>query len=503
MSKYTERFRQNEQRRQRFEQSIEDDCRKRGHARPRSRREFLSRGLTTATSTVFLPSLATMYSQAARAECLLDDNPALGAGKIPFLGFDQAGGANIAGSNFMVGGAGGQEDFFSANGYAGLGLPQALIPQTVGVDRSFGVAMHPNSALLRGMLDKTSAATRLNVNGTVIPARSENDTGDNPHNPIFGIARSGANGEFAVTVGTNNSESGGESRAPDAQIVAAFRPTRVRNRNDAVGLAGGDNAAGFPNDRVAAASSVITALKLGQITEAAATKELVQCGFDKTTANFSTLIDAADLDPNVDPILQTIFPGNELTNGDFVRAAAAMKVVVNGFAGAGTIEFGNRDYHQDPRSETDEKDFVVGQAMGASLEYAAQLGKPLMIYGFSDGALSADGRAEDDGTGVTKFRWDDDDSQTAASFILVYSPVAQPVMRNGLASQQIGAFTNGGSVDRDSSPFANSVTTLAEMVVLNYLALHGQEATFDTVLTNPGLGNAAAAAPFIAFNSIV
>ncbi len=41
------------------------------------------------------------------------------------------------------------------------------------------------------------------------------------------------------------------------------------------------------------------------------------------------------------------------------------------------------------------------------------------------------------------------------------------------------------------------------MVVLNYLALHGEEAMFNTVLTNPGLGTAAAAAPFIAFNRIV
>ena len=36
-----------------------------------------------------------------------------------------------------------------------MGLPEAIIPQNAGVDRSFGVAMHPNGALLRGMLDKT------------------------------------------------------------------------------------------------------------------------------------------------------------------------------------------------------------------------------------------------------------------------------------------------------------------------------------------------------------
>ena len=47
------------------------------------------------------------------------------------------------------------------------------------------------------------------------------------------------------------------------------------------------------------------------------------------------------------------------------------------------------------------------------------------------------------------------------------------------------------------------MTTLAELVVLNYLALHGEEAMFGTVLGNPSLGTGAAVAPYIAFNRIV
>ena len=357
--------------------------------------------------------------------------------------------------------------------------------------------------MLRGMLSKTSAATQANTNGCVIPARSENDTGNNPHNPVYGIARAGANGEFAVSIGTRNSDSGGRSRAPDSMIQADLRPTRVRSRNDAIGLGGGDDG-GFPNDRVASASSILTALKLNQITEAQATEELVQCGFDKAAATFNTTILPSDLDPEADPILQDIFPNGELNDGDFSKAAAALKVVVNDYGGAGTIEYGGRDYHQDPRPETDGKDFIVGQVIGASLEYAARLGQPLMIYGFSDGAVSADtNRPEDDGNGVTKFRWRSDNSQTAASFILVHSPGGRPALRNGDASQQLGRFTSDGNVNTSATPFANSVTTLAEMVVLNYLALHGEQAMFGNVLNNPGLGTGAAVDPFIAFDPIV
>jgi hypothetical protein len=504
MGKHNHERRTAEERR-RFEQRIEDECRRSGHARPTNRREFLGRGLIAGVSTVFLPSIATILAREAQAQtgCVIDTNPALGAGKIPFLAFDQGGGANIAGSNIMVGRVGGQEVFLDPAGYAKLGLPAAILPQTVGVDRTFGLAMHPRSALLRGMLRKTSAATRANTNGCVIPARSENDTSNNPHNPTYGIARAGANGEFVATIGTQASESGGNSQAPASMITADLRPTKVSNRTEAMGLIGG-GASGFPDGRVAQAAAVLSMLKLGRIDEQQATEQLVQCGYDKTAAALNTLISAADLDPSADPRLQAIFPGAELTNGDFRKAAAAMKIVVNGYGGAGTIEYGGRDYHQNPRPETDNKDFIVGQAIGAALEYAAQLSKPLMIYGFSDGAVSANTTLqEDDGTGTAKFRWESDDSQTAASFILVYSPSGRPTLRNGAASQQLGAFRANGSVDTAASPFANSVTTLAELVVLNYLALHGEEAMFGAVLSNPSLGTGAAAAPYIAFNRIV
>ena len=46
-----------------------------------------------------------------------------GAGKIPFICFDLAGGANIAGSNVLVGKQGGQLDFLTTAGYSKLGLP--------------------------------------------------------------------------------------------------------------------------------------------------------------------------------------------------------------------------------------------------------------------------------------------------------------------------------------------------------------------------------------------
>ena len=504
MTKYREQNRRAEEAHRQFEQRIEESCRRTGHGRPVTRREFLGRGLIAGTSTVLLPSLGTMVNRAHAACEISADDGLLGAGKIPFLAIDMGGGANIAGSNVMVGGTGGQTDFLPADAYETLGLPSAINPGSIGVNTDFGLAMHPNSALLRGMLDKTSAGTRANVNGTVVPARSENDTGNNPHNPMYGIARAGARGEFVVSTGTRNSETGGRSRAPDYMVSAEFGPTRVSNRNEAIGLSGGESD-GFPSASVAAATQILSQLKLGLINEATATEELIQCGYDQSLATFGSPILPSDLDPEADADLQSIFPGNEISNdGDFRKAAATMKVVVNGFGGLGTMEFGGRDYHQDPRPETDGKDFKIGQVIGASLEYARLRNKPLMIYLFSDGAVVADrNNPENDGNGTTKFRWRSDNSQRAASAMFVYSPVlaSANIMRNGAASNQLGAYKSDGTIDTGSSPYANSVVSLAELVVLNYLALHGEASSFGAALGNPTLG-ANPGLEHIAFNAI-
>jgi hypothetical protein len=127
MGKHNHERRAAIERQRRFEQRIEEECRRSGHARPTSRREFLARGLIGGVSTVFLPSIATILAREAQAQtgCVIDTNPMLGAGKIPFLAFDQGGGANIAGSNIMVGRVGGQETFLDPAGYAKLGLPAA------------------------------------------------------------------------------------------------------------------------------------------------------------------------------------------------------------------------------------------------------------------------------------------------------------------------------------------------------------------------------------------
>src|SRR5690606_7332691 len=139
---------------------------------------------------------------------------------------------------------------------------------------------------------------------------------------------------------------------------------------------------------------------------------------------------------------------------EFEKTAAVMKLVIPGLAGAGTITMGGFDYHTGERATGEQRDFRAGQCMGACLEYAARQGKPLMLYVFSDGSLSSNGRIDDSVGGRGKGEWTGDNQQTAASFFLVYNPPSlggRPILIGEGTSaaarhQQLGYFSGGGDV---------------------------------------------------------
>jgi len=108
------------------------------HARPKTRREFLAQGFSAGAGTVATTGVlgALLASPNAMAdlspdmlirltECGLDGGSSR---KIPFITIDLAGGANMAGSNVLVGGAGGQMDFLGTAGYNKQGLPGDMVP---------------------------------------------------------------------------------------------------------------------------------------------------------------------------------------------------------------------------------------------------------------------------------------------------------------------------------------------------------------------------------------
>ncbi len=526
------------------------------HPKPRTRREFLAQGFHAGMGTVMTSSVmgALLASPDAMAdlspdmlqrltECGLDGGSAR---KIPFICIDLAGGANMAGSNVLVGGAGGQMDFLSTSGYNKQGLPGDMVPgveEPMGAgssetgtsngdhtDTSLGLAFHSDSAFLRGILDRTSETTRTNINGAVIPARSENDTGNNPHNPMYGIARvGGARGSLLSLIGSRNSESGGNSMAPAQMIQADLRPTKIDRASDVTGLVSvGDFGALSPQEIVAVMESVarISDAKIDrvdtQLSNDAHVREKMSCTYVEGASLADQFPSPSILDPAADPDIvggpDSIFTADEFMNDrEFQKTASVMKLVIdspnNGFpyAGAGTIAMGGYDYHGGGRSTGEVRDYRAGRCMGACLEYAARKGRPLMLYVSSDGSLSSNGATEDTELGRGKGMWTSDNQQTAASFFLVYNPGGRPQLLGASPEvqarhQQIGHMRASGDVETSSSPAANNVDQLVQMVILNYMALHGETgqfaANFQAEGLTQGLG-ASALDNYVAFEPIV
>ena len=232
-------------------------------------------------------------------------------------------------------------------------------------------------------------------------------------------------------------------------------------------------------------------------------KDLVNCGYLKA-ADVADRFGHTVLDPGKDPLIvgpTGIFSDAEWNSGgadqqEFQKTASIMKLVVEGFAGAGVIEMGGYDYHGGMRQEGEVKDFRAGKCMGAVLEFAARKGVPLMMYVFSDGSLSSDGTIDNSVNGRGKGQWVSDNQDTASPFFLVYNPGHRPQIftgSDGLSPsqhQQLGAFSADGNVMRAGTPGANNVNLLVQTVLLNYMALHSQQGQFNTIFPSSGLGNA-------------
>lgn len=527
--------------RRKAKRHYDDPIRHADHRRPRTRRDFLAQGFIAGGASVIGGATLSLGAGHARAELSPGLVPLVqacgiatqGAGKIPFICFDLAGGSSQAGSNVLVGQRGGQLDFLSTAGYERQGLPGDMIPPIVNpatnsndfIDQTLGLAFHSDSAFLRGMMTRISPATAANINGAVIPARSDNDTGNNPHNPMYGIARAGSDGSLLTLVGSSNSDSGGNSMAPADLVDLTIRPTKVDRPSDVTGLVDVGDLVSVLNqtDAVAVMESIyrISSRKMDDMNTGQTiqtddvVRDLVKCGYLKSADLADRFGDPSTLDPAGDPLIvgsNGIFSSAEFDAGDttareFQKTASVMKMVINGFAGAGTVEMGGYDYHGGRRAEGEVKDFRAGQCMGACLEYAAIVGVPLMLYVMSDGSLSSNGAIDNTVDGRGKGEWVSDNSSTASTFFLVYNPTRRPTLIGATAAeqaihQQLGYMRPDGSVETAATPAAGNVNLLAKTVILNYMALHGENGNF-TSLFGGVLGNASMQDSMTAFDRIV
>ena len=510
------------------------------HSRPVTRRDFVSTGLIKGPAVVAAGGLLAMLARTGKVQAVSSMSAAMqaltdsancnvvpGKMKIPFICFDLAGGANLNGSEILIGGKGGQLDFLSTAGYGKLGLPGDMVPNAPNaasatnnfISNAFGAAFHSDGAILRGMLERTAPTTQAFTNGAAIAARSENDTANNPHNPMYGILKAGAGGELLNLIGSQASDSGGNSMAPVAMIDLTNRPTKVDRASDVTGLVDtGELGKMLPKGDVNAVLEAMTELSGGLTSGTMGTgsklektsfgvrqpqiQKAVRCAYVKSADLADRFSDQSALNPDQDPDIVDpsaaratgIFGQAEYQgDGEFRKTAAVMKMVVSGYAAAGTVTMGGYDYHDGTRASGEMRNFRAGRCIGACLEYAARKKVPLMVYVFSDGSLNATNMVDSSANGRGKFGWQGDNQSTASSFFLVYNPKGRPTPvvadSSGGMGRQIGYYRADGSIETSSHPGANAVNLLVETIILNYMALHGEQGNFTTLFPGQGLGS--------------
>jgi hypothetical protein len=313
---------------------------------------------------------------------------------------------------------------------------------------------------------------------------------------MYGLYRTGLDGELVTLVGTEPSDSGGNSMAPASMIDPSVRPTKVDRPSDATGLVDTGKLIQLLSEDDAAAVMLavqnISDRKVGAITEDLLVEELIQCGYRQTTDLVTRFGNPAAFDPTQDPVIASIFPGG-LGPSEYRKTASVMKLVVNRLAGAGTIEFGGYDYHDSSRATGERTDEIAGECIGAILEYAANrvdtIGNPsptpVVIYVITDGSVSSDGVLDNSAQGGGKGIWRGDNSSTAGTLMLVYDPDGRPQMTG--VGNQVGRFRASGAVETAATIVADEVPLLTEAAILNYVALHDDVGSFGSYL-NHGLG---------------
>ena len=91
---------------------------------------------------------------------------------------------------------------------------------------------------------------------------------------------------------------------------------------------------------------------------------------------------------------------------------------------------------------------------------------------------------------------------------MVFDPAGRATLRTSpgktaVQHQQLGYFDAGASEQRAATPAANNVNLLVNTVILNYMALHGDEGMFDQVVPNHGLGTVPMRDSLTSFQPIV
>jgi hypothetical protein len=214
--------------------------------------------------------------------------------------------------------------------------------------------------------------------------------------------------------------------------------------------------------------------------------DLIECATGKNIQNL-----VSNLGQAVSPTANFATIWNNSVENNDNRLSGLVYNVLQGFSGAGGIEFGGYDYHgqldanngittfQQRRDRQNQQDFRVGQTIGRMLMSAQLLNKKMFIALLSDGAVSANaGDGDTAGNNYTAFT--SDSGERGCLGFIAYDPTAAP----SVSSQQIGAFSNDGTVDRSFTVTGADAENAAVAIFANWAQFSNNLTLFNRALPN-------------------
>lgn len=460
-----------------------------GHARPRTRREFLQAGLISFSGYMIAPSFIEMFLRSIPAYAADCGGGAAAAtsGLVPVVTVNLSGGWGAA-ANILMRDLNGQ----MLPSYSQLG--SGRVP--TGTSNAFSNnQVFTESATNRGFLAGIrSAATADTISKTACVAigASTNDDNDNVRLDISGmLIAAGLKGQKLGGLGETDSNTGiGKKPALNKIPLQPLRVGRINDILNALGSAGalatGLNATQQKSVLVSLMKTIKNlsdsqARDLASVSGGTKVLDLVGCATQQNLDNANQ--GAGTVDPRTNATLATNnttsvngADGTPLWNfGDgrqLARAAMAMNAI-NGMCSAVGFELGDYDYHGNDRAETDSRDRDAGRVVGQVLQTAALLQKRVMVYVVTDGAVVYD-TSDNAGT-----KANGDSGDRSVQLVFAYNPTTAQQAK----SSQIGGFTTGQAANTSFVSGWNA-DKVGAAVFANWAVLSNQTGLIQQVIPN-------------------
>lgn len=441
---------------------------KTGHAKPVSRRDFLSAGLIPFAANMFVPNWMSLIlgNQAYGQDAVNCPSPTT---LIPFVTVNLSGGAAMA-SNFVPQNAA-RTPIAS---YSKLGLGDNQVP----LEKEFGnatFAANGVSKFLAGVRAQAATTTIANTVFIGIPCDSQNDTNSNKFDISGAITKAGLVGSNLPNMGRVNTRTGINQAAG---VIAPPAPLVVNNYNSlltSIGYSASLGTALNQNQKnsLAKLMSSLTesqSRKLASLNGGPGVQTVLECAGIKNVDVVQK--GSAIVDPRQNANFATVWGVNANTNvgtRELIFGAMVYNTLV-GQAGVSNLEIGGYDYHDNTRTTGDKADQDAGVTVGRILQSAAVMQKPIMIYVVSDGSVSSADSTD------RQAPWQGDRSSNGVAYLLYYNPSGRPAV----SDFQIGQFNDNQAADPTYVTGANP-ELVAAAVFANWCQANKRNDLFDTV----------------------